>query len=95
MDHQYGNRASNTSEMAEEARLQSYSISVLKPKYQVKDGKIPLSMATSSSSTSWYWGEAGWTGAELYLTSTTLCYKIKGTGVSEQLVSATGSNRLE
>lgn len=89
--NQHGNGACNTSELADPTKLQSYSISVLKPKRQVKDGEIPLSalVAKTPSSTSWYWRETAWTEAELHLTSATLCYKIKGTGVSEYLRNTT------
>ena len=83
--------ACNTAEMEEDPRkLQSYPISVHKPKYQVKDGKIPLSVASSSSTSrnSQNSRGASLTAAELYLTSTTLCYKITGTGVSNAAISS-------
>ena len=59
----------------------SIGVSVPEPSLnRVKDGKIqPYSGNTSLMG---WWKRDVWREAELYLTNTTLCYKIEGMGVS-------------
>lgn len=72
----------------EPRKLQSFEVAVLEPyKGRVKDAKIRLfggrTRTSSRNSTGKFrWEKDVWAQAELFLTTTRLCYEIKGTGVS-------------
>lgn len=79
--------------LKEATKLQSVPVTVLEPsKNRVKDGTIRLfsvgrlrsssTRSSTSSSKGWLFGKDVWVDAELYLTPSTLCYRIEGMGVS-------------
>ena len=87
-----GDKVSESESAEEVTKLQSTLVTVLMPsRSKVKGGKIRLfssgrtrssSTRSSAGSLRGWWGRDEWVKAELYLTPTSLCYKIDGMGVS-------------